>query len=60
MNRILSSAPTDKPPAPPLPAVNRCRCFGCRAHVARLEELNRQAIAEVDRLSRELDERVAA
>jgi hypothetical protein len=55
MKSVPASPASNKLSAPPLPAVNRCRCFGCRAHVKRLEELNRLAIAEVDRLTRELD-----
>jgi uncharacterized paraquat-inducible protein A len=51
--------PLARPSAPP-PVQLLCQCPGCRAHVQRLEELNRQISAECDRLRRELAERERA
>jgi hypothetical protein len=41
--------------APPAP-VNDCERLGCRRHIARLEQFNRQLAEENDRLRRELAE----
>lgn len=42
--------------APPAP-VNDCERPGCRRHIERLEQLNRQLSQECDRLRRELGQR---
>ncbi len=44
----------------PVPPMLLCDCHGCRQHTARLEALNAELAAEVDRLRRSTERRRAA
>ncbi len=48
IRRFRPNGRVSKPPQPP-PGINLCECPGCRRHIARLEELNRQLAQEIDR-----------
>lgn len=54
---VKSIVPPDRMRANKIPPPKLlCECYGCQRHIARLEAMNAELAAEVDRLNRERGE----